>query len=315
MATRKIVLLLVALLIAAGTVVLSRGMLSQGTSTAPVETKPPPTQEVIVAARDLPAGTLVKDGDLKWQTWPKEEGQTDTGLAIKGDKDIKDYIGTVVRTGMHTGEPVMPGRIVKAGEQGFMAAALAPGKRAVSIAITPTAGVAGFVFPGDHVDVIVTHQIGTRSETEGNNRRVSETMLKNVRVLALDQEMSDQGSKPKIAQIATLEVTPKQAETMALITELGTVSLALRSIANDPTIEDVATPAEPTQASAPDTTPEVVLDAAALAAQPPSVDQITWDSDVSKVLPRPGNRSGAVQKIQIIRGKEASESVFELQQQ
>lgn len=313
MATRKIVLLLVALLIAAGTVVLSRGMLSQGTTSAPVETKAPPTYEIIVAARDLPAGTLVKEGDLKWQTWPKEEDKTDTGFAVKGEKDIKDYMGTVVRTGMRIGEPVMPGRIVKAGEQGFMAAALAPGKRAVSIAITPTAGVAGFVFPGDHVDVIVTHQIGTRSETEGTNRRVSETMLKNVRVLALDQKMNDQVSEPKVAQIATLEVSPKQAETMALITELGTVSLALRSIANDPAVEDVATPTEPTQAAAP-TTPDVVLDAAALAAQPPSVDQITWDSDVSKVLPRPGNRSGAVQKIQIIRGKETTESIFELQQ-
>jgi Flp pilus assembly protein CpaB len=218
---------------------------------------------------------------------------------------------------MRAGEPVLPGRIVKAGEQGFMAAALAPGMRAVSIAITPVAGVAGFVFPGDHVDVIVTHQIGRKSETEGTSRRVSETMLKNVRVLALDQKMNDQISEPKVAQIATLEVTPKQAETMALISELGTVSLALRSIANDPNADDASPPAEPTQtASEPQVVPDVVLDASALATGtlPPSLDQITWDSDISKVLPRPGNRSGAVQKIQIIRGKETTESVFELQQ-
>lgn len=318
MAPRKLVLLLVALMIAGGTVVISRGMLSNGSTTAPVETKAPPTQEILVAAHDLPAGSLVKEGDLKWQTWPKEEDTSASGFAVKGEKEIKDYIGTVVRNGMRVGEPVMPGRIVKAGEQGFMAAALAPGMRAVSIAISPVAGVAGFVFPGDHVDVIVTHQIGQKSEAEGTNRRVSETMLKNVRVLALDQKMNDQVSEPKVAQIATLEVTPKQAETMALITELGTVSLALRSIANDPVIEDVATPAEPTQA--PLTTepnaPSVVLDAAALATKPtpPSLDQITWDSDISKVLPRPANRSGAVQKIQIIRGKETTESIFELQQ-
>ncbi|MDD3181252.1 MAG: Flp pilus assembly protein CpaB [Alphaproteobacteria bacterium] len=318
MAPRKLVLLLVALVIAGGTVIISRGMLTNSSVTAPVETKAPPTQEILVAAHDLPAGSLVKEGDLKWQTWPKEEDTSDSGFAIKGEKEIKDYIGTVVRNGMRVGEPVMPGRIVKAGEQGFMAAALAPGMRAVSIAITPVAGVAGFVFPGDHVDVIVTHQIGQKSENEGFNRRVSETMLKNVRVLALDQKMNDQISEPKVAQIATLEVSPKQAETMALITELGTVSLALRSIANDPSAEEISPPSEPTQATAETTPPSIVLDAAALATgaahRPPSLDQITWDSDVSKVLPRPANRSGAVQKIQIIRGKETTESIFELQQ-
>ena len=316
MTSRKILLLMIAMMIAGGTVIVARGLLSGGTASAPVENKAPATFEILVAAQDLPAGTLIKEMDLKWQVWPKEEGET--GFAVKGQKTIQDYMGTVVRTGMRSGEPVMPGRIVRAGEQGFMAAALAPGMRAVSIAITPVAGVAGFVFPGDHVDVIVTHQVGRKSEAEGASRRVSETMLKNVRVLALDQKMNDQVSEPKIAQIATLEVTPKQAETMALISELGTVSLALRSIANDPAAEEVSTPAEPTQPAAEaQAVPDVVLDASALATgsnPPPSVDHITWDSDISKVLPRPGNRSGAVQKIQIIRGKETTESVFELQQ-
>lgn len=321
MASRKILLLLVALMIAGATVVISRSMMSKGTATAPVETKATPTQEILVAAKDLPSGSLIKEGDLKWQTWPKEESSDkDSGFAIKGQKEIKDYDGTVVRTGMRAGEPVMAGRIVKAGEQGFMAAALAPGMRAVSIAITPVAGVAGFVFPGDHVDVIVTHQIGQKSEAEGGARRVSETMLKNVRVLALDQEMNDQEAQPKVAKIATLEVTPKQAETMALISELGTVSLALRSIANDPAIEEVPTRNEPTQTTGQPVAPNVMLDEAALAAganphAPPVPDQITWDSDISKVLPRPANRSGAVQKIQIIRGKDTTESIFELQQQ
>lgn len=319
MPLRKIILLVIALIIAGGTVVLSRGMMTGKQPTTSTEVKVTPTHEILVAARDLPAGTLLKDADIKWQTWPKEEGVA--GFAVKGQKDIKDYAGTVVRYGLRSGEPLMAGRTVKPGEQGFMAAALAPGMRAVSIAITPVAGVAGFVFPGDHVDVIVTHQIGRKSETSGETRRVSETMLKNVRVLALDQKMNDQVTEPKVAQIATLEVSPKQAETMALITEIGTVSLALRSMANDPEAEKAAATEQPTGAFEPTheekaAVPNVVLDAAALATKngtlPPTLETLTWDSDVSQVLPRPANRTGAVQKIQIIRGKDTTESVFDL---
>lgn len=322
MSMRKLPLLVIALLIALATVFVARTMLSGGSGPVAVEPKAPPTYEILVAARDLPAGTILAETDMKWQIWPKEEGET--GYAVKGTVESKDFVGNVVRYGIQAGEPVATGRVVKPGEQGFMAAALAPGMRAVSIAITPVAGVAGFVFPGDRVDVIVTHQIGRKSETETTERKVSETMLKDVRVLALDQKMSNQVTEPKVAQIATLEVSPKQAETIALISELGTVSLALRSIANDPA--EVAEPAKPegsetavttssttTGTPAPATIPPV--DASLLDPnQPPALEPVTWDSDVSKVLPRPANRSGAVQKIQIIRGKEITESIFDLQQ-
>lgn len=286
MSMQKLPILLVALLIAGVTVLVARSMMSEQTA-APVKEKETPTYEILVAAKDLPAGTLLKSSDLEWKIWPKDTGSS--GYAIKGEQDMSDFTGTVVRYGMHEGEPLMEGRTVRAGEQGFMAAALAPGMRAVSIAITPVAGVAGFVFPGDRVDVIVTHLIGQKSDINPMERRVSETMLQNVRVLALDQKMNDQVSEPTIAQIATLEVTPKQAETMALITELGTVSLALRSIANDPT--DIP-----------------------MGAGRKANETITWDSDVSRVLPRPANRFGAVQKVLIIRGTEATESLFDLQQ-
>ncbi|HAX91939.1 MAG TPA: Flp pilus assembly protein CpaB, partial [Rhodospirillaceae bacterium] len=192
-------------------------------------------------------------------------------------------------------------------------------------AISPVAGVAGFVFPGDRVDVIVTHTIGRKSDTESSDRRVSETMIKNVRVLALDQKMNDQVVEPKVAQVATLEVTPKQAETMALITQIGSVSLALRSIAADPEAAKNGESETETTATMmpshqqPAVAPDVALDAAALAAGAPALpsagDTLTWDSDVSKVLPQPANRTGATQKIQIIRGKETTESIFDLPQQ
>jgi len=308
MVLKKILLLLIALVIAGGTVVVARGMLSKNSGGNVVEKAAPAVQEVLVAAHDMPAGTMIKDVDLKWQPWPKGEKEDTAGLAVKGRIELKEYVGQVVRYGMRAGEPLMAGRTVRPGEQGFMAAALAPGMRAVSIAITPVAGVAGFVFPGDRVDVIVTHTIGRKNDAGGEERRVSETMVKNVRVLALDQKMNDQVTEPKVAQVATLEVTSKQAETMALVSQIGTVSLALRSIANDPEEEKP-------QAAVP---PDIALDAAELTvppALPPASDTLTWDSDVSKVLPQPTNRLGATQRIQIIRGHETTESVFDMPQQ
>lgn len=285
MPARKIVLLLVALLIAGATITIARSMLVGGKAGAPPRAVKA-TQEILVAARDLPSGTLLKDTDVKWQPWPLE-GKTED-YVVKGKTDRNEYVGTVVRYGLRTGEPIMTGRVVKPGQHGFMAAALTPGMRAVSISITPVAGVAGFVFPGDHVDVIVTHKIDQQKSVESVERKVSETILQNVRVLALDQKMNDQVTEPKVAQIATLEVTGKQAEAVALACEMGALSLALRSIAQQPEEQDLKTPEPATPAS------------------------LTWDSDISRVLPSPANRRGAVQKITIIRGKEVSESTYDL---
>ncbi len=301
MPARKLVLLLVALIIAGGTVMLAKSMMTNSAnkagSTAAVEAA---TDQVLVAARDLPAGTLIKDADIKWQAWPA--GAATDSLAVKGKKDVSDYVGAVVRQGLRTGEPIMDGRVVRSREQGFLAAVLDPGMRAISVPVTPTGGVAGFVFPGDRVDVIVTHQVTRKTDPDPNGRRVSETILTNVRVLALDQRTNDQATEPKIAQTATLEVTPKQAESLALVTQIGTLSLVLRSLASDAN--------EP---------PGINASALAIAeqslAQPdPNAPGMTWDSDVSHVLAKPGNRRGAVQTIQIMRGKDTSESVFELRQ-
>lgn len=307
MPARKLVLLVVALLIAAGTWMLTRPMMapsssSDGAIPAPAKI----TTEVLVAARDLPSGTLVKESDVKWQTWPVDDATT--GFAVKGKNEVSEYVGSVVRLGMRAGEPLLAGRVVRKQEQGFMAAVLSPGMRAMSISMTPVGGVAGFVFPGDHVDVIVTHQVIRKTDSEPQGRRVSETVLTDVRVLALDQKMDDQATEPKIAQTATLEVTPKQAERLALAAGLGTLSLSLRSIANGPE-EPQATATEPVSA--------VAIDEAAQAMGIPvnsTASSLTWDSDVSQVLSKPSNRSGAVQRVQIMRGKETTESLFDLWQ-
>ena len=303
MPARKLVLLLVALLIGGGTVFLARSMMtgapSGGTATTAATVK---TTEVLVASRDLPVGTLIKDADLKWKVWPEESATT--GFAVKGQEDLSAYAGAVVRQSLRADEPIMAGRVVRKGDQGFLSAVLHPGMRAISVAITPVGGVAGFVFPGDRVDVIVTHQISRKTDVEQAGHKVSETMLVDVRVLALDQKTNDQAGEPKIAQTATLEVTPKQAETLALVSQLGTLSLALRSLAN---------PDEPPGIGV----SESAFDASQVAVgakDATSGGALTWDSDVSQVLEKPGSRTGAIQRIQIMRGKDSTESIFDLQQ-
>jgi pilus assembly protein CpaB len=300
MPARKLVLLIVAMVIAGGTIFLARSMMSGPGAAPSAPAAVSTTVEVLVTARDLPIGTLLKDTDLKWQPWPT--GAAAEGLAVKGKNDLPEYVGAVVRQGLRMGEPVMPGRVVRAREQGFMAAVLNPGMRAVSVSVTPAGGVSGFVFPGDHVDVIVTHQVNRKTDTDPNGHKVSETILTNVRVLALDQRISDQATEPKVAQTATLEVTPKQAETLALVTQIGTLSLALRSLATGP-----------------DEPPGINMSALEEAQHAAGGDEtvkgaLTWDSDVSTVLTKPGNRQGSVQHIQIMRGKDTTESVFEIKQ-
>ena len=131
-------------------------------------------------------------------------------------------IGAVVRRGIGAGQPITSATVVKPGDRGFLAAVLSPGKRAVSIPINATSGNAGLIFPGDHVDLILTQ---TLEGSDGDlARRVSETVLSNIRIIAMGVETGDvakDGKNHEKARTATVEVTPRQAESVALITELG----------------------------------------------------------------------------------------------
>lgn len=304
MPARKILLLVVALMIAGLTVILTR---SNGSAPGTKTPGPDVVQnEILVATRDMPSGTLIKETDLKWEKWSAEkvpEGYITRGKPEKAEEktgDKAEYEGAVVRYGIKAGEPIMEGRIVKAHEQGFMAAVLEPGMRAVSVFITPAGGVAGFVFPGDHVDVILSHEVKVMTNREGSSRRetaeqhkVSETILEDVKVLALDQRTDDQAKKPEVARTATLQVTPKQAERLALVPEMGVLSLALRSLAHP--------------APEADGTAKISEDGPKMARK-----TTTWDSDVSGAITSPDNRLGNQQHVQIMRGGNTSEAVFDL---
>ncbi len=187
--------------------------------------------KVMVARKSLAAGTFLKPEHLEWRAWPKK-GVAKAYL-VKGKRTVNEVVGAVVRRGISAGEPLTDGRIVMPGERGFMAAVLTPGMRAVSVPINATTGIAGFVFPGDRVDLILTHKLKSGKGLNSKTLRVSETVLTGVRVLGVDQRSSDQKGKGKVRvpKTTTIEVTPKQAEMIAVAKAIGRLSLSLRSLA------------------------------------------------------------------------------------
>lgn len=242
---RGLILLALAAIGVVVVVMLTRSFLSSAQNNAQTAqaTSAPKTAavQVLVAKRDLHVGTILSPEDLEWAAWPKE-GIKESFFSKKTDKR-SDVTGQVVRLPLALGEPVTKSSVVKQGERGFLAAILTPGMRAVSVKLSPTSGIGGFVFPGDRVDVLLTHTI-SKSRTE--NFPVTETVFKNVRVLAVDQK-SVADDKVKISKTATLEVTPKMAEKVAMLGSIGQLSLSLRSLTDsgdgltaDPTAHPVA---------------------------------------------------------------------------
>jgi len=247
MGRRVIVVLLIAALIAAGTAYLSSIMLQ---NKAPVQQPNVPTapvaapvvqsgSRIIVAALDLPAGTIIQPASLVWRSWP-QDGVDRKLYVVENEGEIEDFAGTVARAGIRAGEPLVRSNVIKKGESGFLAAVLPPGMRAVTISVNEVFGVAGFLFPGDRVDLILSHEV-QMNRTDGIAgtipHRVSETILHNIRIIAVDQRSSDQEAMPAVSNAVTLEVTPEQAEQISLATRIGELRLVLRSISPEATAE------------------------------------------------------------------------------
>ncbi len=239
MTLRSIILLIVALGAATFTALYARGWISAERAailaSLPVSGPKAPPTLVLVAKNNLQAGSFVKESNLKWQPWP-DEGVADEYI-VKGEKEIKDFVGAVVRNAINAGQPLTGYGVVQAGDRGFLAAVLTPGKRAVSVPLNATSGISGFVFPGDLVDVILTMRTNFRNSNEVNETRFfSETLLWDIRILAVDQEIENanaEGDVAKVAKTATLEVTPKQAEKISLALKMGSLSLSLQSLARE----------------------------------------------------------------------------------
>jgi pilus assembly protein CpaB len=236
MDVKKIVLLVGALIIAAVTAVMAKNMFTGASAPQAVAGPQVPTgPEVLVATRTLPVGTIIDAEAFRYQPWP--EGLVQPAYYIRGQGGVEPstLIGTVVRNEITAGQPVTQGAIVRPGERGFLAAALGPGMRAVTVAVSATSGVAGFVFPGDRVDLVLTQEVVGGGD--GAPLRASETIIRNIRVLAVDQRIDARNEEgQQVAQAVatvTFEATPTIAEKIAVAQTIGQLSLSLRSLADN----------------------------------------------------------------------------------
>ena len=197
---------------------------------------PPPvvdTEEVLVAKRELPMGTLVTEQDIGWVTWPRAALGAGMLKQSESPNVVNDLKGSVSRMSFFQGEPIRREKLVKGPNSGFMSAILPSGMRAVAINIdtqgSTTAG--GFILPNDRVDVLRTFRDEEAAKAGGGDAYQTETLLSNVRVLAIGQNVQEKnGERVVVGSNATLEVDPRQAETIILAQRVGQLSLSLRSL-------------------------------------------------------------------------------------
>ena len=236
MDVKKVALLIGALVIAVITAVMAKNMFTgAGAEAAAAAPAVPQGPKVLVARKALPVGTIIDAESLSYQAWPQELVQNAYYTEGSPDSDPAKMIGTVVRNPITAGQPITKGALVGPNDRGFLAAALGPGMRAVTVPVSSTSGVAGFIFPGDRVDMVLTQAVNGGGD--GEPLKVSETIVRNLRVLATDQRIDsrDAEGKTEVKTFAsvTFEATPRISEKIAVAQSMGTLSLALRSIADN----------------------------------------------------------------------------------
>jgi pilus assembly protein CpaB len=298
MRARTMILLVVALVLAGGTTMMARMWLaSQRTAieAAPIAV-PTLSKSVLIARGTIERGQLLKPDDLSWEPWP--EGGIDKNYILIGTKKPEDYTGWVARMPISAGEPVTEAKIVAPGNRGFLAAVLHPGMRAVSVNVSVTSGISGFVFPGDQVDLIDTYSVqdaprpGQTTSGPALEHKVSETVLHNVRVIAIDQKLDSKSGEAVVAKTATFEVTPKESEIIALADQMGKLSLSLRSLQPGP--GEIKHEIGDSPLDSPGNAPS---------------ETYTVDSDVSPLLRAPGKNQGTGADsglVTILRGGQSS---------
>jgi len=208
--------------------------LARGTEESPRAAAEPvvqlPTVEVLVAKSDIGLGQPVKPEDLQWQAWPASAAGKNLVNRASRAEAITEISGSIARSPFIAGEPIREQKLVKANGSGFMAAILPTGMRAVSTEISPETGAGGFILPNDRVDVILTKREKNPERSAGDGVQ-SEIILSNIRVLAIDQAPKEKdGLNTLVGRTVTLELKPEHVETLARSRQIGTLTLALRSI-------------------------------------------------------------------------------------
>src|SRR5580704_12638495 len=301
MRLRTLLLLFVAIVLAGGTAVLARSWLAAQRAAEIAEASPlalpTPAKSVLVARSGIQRGQILKPDDLIWQIWP--EGPVDKNYVLLGTRTPESFAGAVARNPVAAGEPITEAKIVAPGNRGFLAAVLKPGMRAISVPVTVTSGISGFIFPGDQVDLLITYlvPVTTAASAGGSSyeHKASETVLHDVRVIAIDQRLETKAGEAVVAHTATLEVTPKQSEIIALASEIGKLSLSLRSlvppVAEKPTDTDqlIDSPANRLVSDSPSSAGSATF---------------TLDSEVSPLFPKSLNGKGNSDngRVTILRG-------------
>ncbi len=239
---RKKVVLLGALVVAIGTGLAALSLVNGGDEPAPqaiAKVEAPKGPQVLVAQRALPVGTILTADSVSFQPWPKELVRD--AYYLDGEADIASLLGTVVREPVTAGAPLTRGSLVSPKDRGFLAAALGPGMRAITVPVDVKSGVGGFIFPGDRVDVLLSQSL---KGAEGPALNAVETIVRNIRVLATDQSTTttkvDGVTEVKTFRTVTVEVTPRIAEKVTVAQSVGEVSLVLRSLADNQTELDSA---------------------------------------------------------------------------
>ena len=259
-ATRSIIIVVVAAICALGAALLVGRLFVRPAAPAPVATAAPPKPmtQVLVAHRDLNVGTTLANGDLAWQAWPADAvnpafitdgrapqvaptgtaavantvSRAAAGVVAPGPMDA--LYGAIVREPILANEPITNLKLVRGGEGGFMAVVLRPGMRAVAVPVNAATAAGGFILPGDRVDVLQSHQQeGNQSGGSGlfsHTGQVAQTLLRNVRVLAIDQTTKlPKNTTSMIGAVATLEVPAAYADVVVRAKAQGEVVLALRA--------------------------------------------------------------------------------------
>jgi pilus assembly protein CpaB len=234
----RVLILAVALSAALGAGLLAKRMTGAAPEVRTVETTVGAT-EVLVAAKAIALGDTLQSGDMKWQKWPKEAAAGSYITRDRAGDATKEFSGAIARSPFLAGEPITAQKIVKPDSGGVMAAILPSGMRAISTPISEASSAGGFILPNDRVDVVLSRQErGGRGDAN-----VTETVLRNVRVLAIGEAIEQKGdSKIAKGKTATLELTPRQTEILVSAQARGDLSLALRSLSDASPAADESEP-------------------------------------------------------------------------
>jgi pilus assembly protein CpaB len=203
------------------------------------DTPPPPVAQapqievvdVLIAGIDIGMGHTLAESEVRWQAWPAAAAGPNFIRRETRPDAITELAGSIVRQGFSAGEPIREGKLIRGKASGYMAAILPQGLRAISTEISAETGAGGFILPNDHVDVILSRRDREAEKAAGIEVHASEIILANVPVLAIDQTVEEKnGQRVVVGRTATLALTPQQAENLARSRQMGTLSLALRSL-------------------------------------------------------------------------------------